>query len=359
MSHIKTIHLKVKSEAWPWLNRAAIEVNQVWNYANEVSQKALESGTERPKGKWLSGFDLINLTAGMSPYFECIGSDTICEVCLEYAKKRRQNKKRSLRWRSSFGSRRALGWVPFKAISLKMKGERARFAGKTFRLFNLEYLLAYASRKSGSFSQNSLGEWFLNIAVEIPEIDSRPIGKCVGIDLGLKTAATCSDGSILESRFYRAMEPRISQAQRRGHKKQAKRLHLKSTNQRLDALHKFSRNIVDENDLIVIGGVSSSKLKKTRMAKSVSDAGWFMLKTFIQYKGDYAGRKVEVVNEAYTTQVCSNCGSINGPKGLRQLVVREWTCADCGTVHDRDINAARNILALSQHPPFAGMSRAA
>ena len=358
---IKTIHLKVKSEAWPWLDRAAVEVNQVWNYCREVSDKALEPGTERPNGRWLTGFDLNNLTSGMTSYFEYIGAATIQDICQEYASKRKQFKKRSLKWRSSFGSRRSLGWVPIRAKALKMKGERARFMGKTFRLFNPEYLLAYAERRSGSFSQNSLGEWYLNVAVEIPACETMQTGKSIGLDLGLKTIATGSDGSILEaSKFYRTIEPKLAQAQRRGHKRQAKRLHLKAANRRLDALHKFSRKIVDDHDLIVIGDVSPSKLAKTRMAKSVHDAGWGMLKTFLQYKGDYAGKTVLVVNEAYTSRACSNCGSLSGPQGVNGLRVREWECA-CGMKHDRDVNAARNILNLgmSQHPPSAGMSRAA
>lgn len=86
-----------------------------------------------------------------------------------------------------------------------------------------------------------------------------------------------------------------------------------------------------------------------------------MLKTFLQYKGDYAGKTVLVVNEAYTSRTCSNCGSLSGPQGVNELRVRDWECADCGMQHNRDVNAARNILSLgmSQHPPLAGMSRAA
>ena len=352
---IKTIHLKVKPEAYPWLDRAAIEVNRVWNYCNEVSIKALEPGAERPNGKWLTGFDLCALTAGMTEYLPHINAETINQVCNEYGNKRRQAKKRCLRWRRSLGANRSLGWVPLKRTSLSIKGNRIRYSGKTFRVFNLETLLSYATRKGGSFSQNALGEWFLNVAVAVPPCEVSATGKAIGLDLGLNTYATGSDGSRLEaSQFYRCLEPQIANAQRRGHKKQAKRLHTKVKNRRMDALHKFSRKIVDENDFIVIGDVSSAKLKKTRMAKSVSDAGWYMLKTFVQYKGDYAGKRVEVVSEAYTSRACSNCGALSGPRGVNGLRVKEWTCDDCGESHDRDINAAKNILRLSQQPPSAG-----
>jgi transposase len=84
------------------------------------------------------------------------------------------------------------------------------------------------------------------------------------------------------------------------------------------------------------------------MAKSVLDSGWGMLKRFLQYKGEHAGRTVEIVSEMYTTQACSNCGCLSGPKGLRQLDVRQWDCVECGVTHDRDINSALNILRRAE-----------
>lgn len=84
------------------------------------------------------------------------------------------------------------------------------------------------------------------------------------------------------------------------------------------------------------------------MAKSVLDAGWGMLKTLLEYKCDHAGSVFEVVDEAYSTQACSCCGSIsqNSPKGRAGLRKREWSCTDCGATHDRDVNAAKNILVV-------------
>lgn len=98
--------------------------------------------------------------------------------------------------------------------------------------------------------------------------------------------------------------------------------------------------------MIVVGDVSSSKLAKTGMAKSVLDAGWFMLKTQLKYKAIGQSVVFAEVNEKYSTQVCSCCGCNpdSSPKGLSGLGVRHWVCSDCGASHDRDINAARNIL---------------
>ena len=101
------------------------------------------------------------------------------------------------------------------------------------------------------------------------------------------------------------------------------------------------------NAAIFVGDVASAKLVKTRMAKSTLDAGWSMLKAMLEYKSHQAGIVFEVVSESYTTQTCSCCGAIpaSSPKGRAGPGIREWICSECGTAHDRDINAAKNILA--------------
>jgi len=109
--------------------------------------------------------------------------------------------------------------------------------------------------------------------------------------------------------------------------------------------------MVNEYQRIVVGDVSSLNLAKTRMAKSVLDAGWGMLKTQLQYKGQQAGRCVLIVSERNTTRTCSSCKALSGPSGLDMPVVRIWVCRKCGVTHDRDVNAARNILSAGRLPP--------
>lgn len=337
-----TLRLKIKHESYSWLNAAAMEVNSVFNYCNETSFKAA-TRTDRLR-KWMSGFDLCYLTAGATECYERIRADTIQRICCEYALKRRTAKRMKLRWRVSRGARRSLGWVPFKAASVKRKGNALRFAGKTFRIFERERLEGM-KWKAGCFAQDSVGDWWLCLPVDAEADVSVAAREAVGIDLGLKDIAVTSDGERLEAgRWTRSHAEKLAMAQRRGHKRQAKRIHRKAARCRADALHKFSRKIVDQYQNIVVGDVSSLKLVKTRMAKSVLDSGWGMLKTQLLYKGEHAGRSVEVVDEKYTTRVCGNCGALTGPKGVGQLVVRQWECVDCGAVHDRDVNAARNIL---------------
>lgn len=169
----------------------------------------------------------------------------------------------------------------------------------------------------------------------------------VGIDLGLKEAAVTSSGECTEGRFYRKLECKLGIAQRAHKRHRVKAIQAKIANQRKDVLHKFSTALVKQNAAIFVGGVSSAKLVKTKMVKSTLDAGWSSLKMMLETKSHQAGIVFEVVNENYTTQTCSCCGVIpaSSPKGRAGLRIREWTCSECGVVLDRDVNAARNILA--------------
>jgi putative transposase len=346
---VRTLRLKVKREGYAWLNAAASEVNQVWNWANSTCYKAA-----RPfagPSVWLSGYDLDKLCAGSSQYFEHIGSDTIQRINAEYATRRQQFKKVKLRWRVSRGSKRSLGWIPFKAAQLKRQGKCLRFSGKAFRVFERERLQGCHWR-CGCFAQDAVGDWWLCLPVERSVAQPGAALEAVGIDLGLTSTATTSDGEkLMAGQFYRGIEQKIAMAQRRAHKRQAKRWHRKAARRRKDALHKFSRKIVDRYQTILIGDVSSLKLAKTRMAKSVLDAGWRTLKTQLQYKGEYAGRCVSIVDESNTTRACSSCGALTGPAGLDSLVVRTWMCSGCGDTHDRDVNAAKNILSAGRCSP--------
>ena len=342
----RALRLKVRSEAYAWLNAAAIEVNQVFNYCNETSLKAA-TRTDL-KRKWLTGFDLCSLTAGATEYFDKIGADTIQSVCVHYAQKRKTAKKLKLKWRVSRGAQRSLGWIPFKAASLKRKGRGVRFAGKCIRVFERERLEG-VKWQGGEFAEDAVGDWWLCLPVKVEAECSVAPEEEVGIDLGLKTIAVTSDGDRLEAgRWTHRYAEKLASAQRRGHKRQAKRIHRKIARCRADALHKFSRQMVDRYQHIVVGDVSSQKMVKSRMAKSVLDSGWGMLKRFLAYKCEYAARSFEVVDERYSTVTCSHCGALSGPRGVNGLIVRSWECCNCGTLHDRDVNAARNHVIGSR-----------
>ena len=220
----------------------------------------------------------------------------------------------------------------------------------SFRVFEKERLEGI-KWQGGCFAQDAVGDWWLCLPVHMEAEQSIAPVEAVGIDLGLKGIAATSDGRhrLAAGRWTRRFADKLASAQRRGHKRQAKRIHRKAARCRADALHKFSRAIVDQYQNIVVGDVSSLKLVKTRMAKSVLDSGWGMLKRFLEYKSQQAARGFEVVNERNTSVTCSTCGALSGPRGANGLIVRSWVCRDCGELHDRDVNAARNILIGSRY----------
>lgn len=340
MKTTKTLTLRIKDKHASVLRAMAREVNQVFNFCNETSNRAI-----RERNQWLSGYDLQKLTAG---YSKCegvtVGSGTVQLVCAEYATRRKHFKKVRLNWRVSNpkSARYSLGWIPFKGGHAKYKAGQIEFAGKKFSLWD-SYGLSQYELRAGSFSQDARGRWYFNVSVAV-ECKPSPGTAAVGIDLGLKEAAVTSTGERIEGRWYRGHEEALGIAQRSRKKKRVKAIHAKIKNQRKDALHKFSTALVRNNAAIFVGNVSSEKLVKTKMAKSTLDAGWSLFKTMLEYKSHQAGIVFEEVNESYSTQACSQCGSIEGPKGLSGLGIRQWACG-CGAVHDRDVNAARNIAA--------------
>lgn len=338
---IKTLQVRVKDKHASLLTAMSRNVNTVWNYCNEISQKAIAD-----RNQFLSGLDLQKLAAGFT---RCdgvlIGSATIDMVCHEYARRRIQFKCRRLNWRVSnrLSCKYSLGWIPFKGDNVRYKGGQIVYAGHRFSLWDSYGLGSYVL-KSGSFAQDARGRWYLNVCVEVSPAKSDGT-KAVGIDLGLKTAVTVSDGQTFTGRLYRASEAKLAKAQRAGKKLQARAIHAKIRNQRKDGLHKFSTALVKDSAAIFVGDVSSKKMLKTTMAKSASDAGWAMFKTMLEQKCARAGVVFRVVNEAYTTQTCSQCGSIEGPKGVAGLGIRRWRCS-CGVEHDRDVNSAKNIARI-------------
>ncbi|MBA2412688.1 MAG: IS200/IS605 family element transposase accessory protein TnpB, partial [Burkholderiaceae bacterium] len=146
------------------------------------------------------------------------------------------------------------------------------------------------------------------------------------------------------AQFYRGLAVMLATAQRAGNKRRARAIHAKIKNARNDFLHKITTQLAKDYALIAVGDVNRKQLAKTRMAKSVLDAGWSTFRQQLAYK---AVGFVEV-DEKFTTQTCSCCGSVSSnarPRGIAGLSKRDWECSDCGANHDRDVNAARNILA--------------
>jgi putative transposase len=192
--------------------------------------------------------------------------------------------------------------------------------------------------------------------------DAAPLPVCdreIGIDLGLERLAVTSDAEIIVNpRFLRAKERHLARSQRaltRKQKGSANRVkarrrvaaqHRKVREARLDHAHKTALRLIRENQAVYVEDISIGGLARTRLAKSVHDAGWAQLLRLLEEKAGHYGRTFHRIGRFVpTSQVCSTCGAKDGPKPLS---VRTWQCAMCGARHDRDVNAARNILAAGR-----------
>ena len=359
---MKTLKLRIRDKHTAKLNRLNGLVNFVWNYVNDLSYKHLQK-----TGKFLSAYDLNEYTKGSG---ELLGlhSQTIQAINETHAKSRRQFKKAKLSWRTNnpTSKRKSLGWLPFKQSAIKHIATHQ--TGKKGLKSTLQLSLAKGQKliidlwDSHNLSlyqintlevvQDSRNRWYACITVK--EYPKTTCGTgSVGIDLGLKDSATASNGDKLQIKQTLKYAKALAIAQRAKNKQRVKAIHAKIKNTRQDLIHKFTTQLVKDNALIVVGDVKTTQFnsKKGKLAKSVYDAGWFELKRQLTYKCENAGCRFEIVSERYTTQTCSCCGEIsaNSPKGRAGLRIRGWTCASCGTWHDRDINASRNILAVGLH----------
>jgi putative transposase len=206
-------------------------------------------------------------------------------------------------------------------------------------------------------SRDTAGRWFVSMLFEDTVADLPITGAVVGLDLGLKHFLTTSDGDKVEHpRLLRDKEARLKRYQRRmsrcqkGSRNREKarrkvaRQHARVADARRDFLHKESTRIVRTYDVIVVEDLSVSNMVRNHsLAKSISDSGWGEFRSQLAYKADWYGKRLVVIDRfTPTSKTCSECGHLLASLSLG---TRHWTCPGCGTLHDRDINAAKNILA--------------
>lgn len=210
--------------------------------------------------------------------------------------------------------------------------------------------------KTCTLSQNASGDWDVSFSCEVEE-DPLPLkAESIGIDVGLQHFATLSNGQeIANPRFFRLGEKALAKAQqklsklKKGTKERRKqgkvvaKIHERIGNQRKDFCHKESKKIIDRYQYICVEDLNIKKMiEGAYFAKSITDASWNQFRQFLTYKAAEAGRKLGLVNPAYTTQDCSQCGH----REEKKLSERAHRCARCGYSATRDLNAAQNILAL-------------
>jgi putative transposase len=331
----------------------------VWNYFLDLRQKSWKQ-----ENKSLSYYDTAKLLTQLKKEPEYIWLNDVSIIPLRYSIYDLDGT-----YKKFFKGN--CGYPNFKkksgknSIGLDTSAFRIKdgkfFIAKSKQPLNIRFHIQLPQNQEIRFLTISLepsGKWYVSFNLEDPSIQPLPESQNqIGIDLGITTFATTSNGDKIKSPDLKKEYQKLKRLQRRLSKKQKgsknrnkarikfARQYEKITNIRRNFHHQVSRKLVNENQVIVLEDLKVKNMVKNRkLSRAISEQGWYQFRSFLEYKCNWYGRELVAISQWYpSSKTCSSCGSIQ-PK--MPLSVREWTCPDCGTKHDRDINAAKNILAV-------------
>lgn len=334
----------------------------VWNRALQLRSEAWKNGQNRIPGK--------DLMARLPEWKREVETEWLSEVSAVALQQSLNNLEVAY---SNFFEKRA----NYPKLKKKSSGGSFRLVKTGFRIKNGHVFVAKCdaplyvewSRKlpkdstpsSITIRLNSDRTWSISFLVDDPRVQPLPtVEKSVGLDMGITSLVTTSDGEKLTNpRPYKVAQQKLARAQKQlsrktlGSKNRLKaktevaRIHSRVSNIRKDQLHKLTTQLVHENQVIVVEDISVRNLLKNHcLAGSISDSGWSMLRGMLEYKCNWYGRELLVVDRWFpSSKTCSACGRVEESMPLSQ---RKWQCPQCGEQHDRDINAAKNILAAGR-----------
>lgn len=322
----------------------------IWN-------KRVESFNSKENTKDLSIKELKTL----HPFLEEVPYNALEQILQDWNQTKKQyfNKKRKTKiGRPQFKTKRDSNQsfrVTYNGFSLK-KGFLSISKFGKLKVKGLEEILTLTNVTSITLIRKSSGKFYISAVHKSFKEEKYKTGKSIGIDLGLTHFIIDSQGDKVENpRFYRKAENRLKNLQRslskkkkgsnryNRSKKKLAILHEKVSNQRSNFLHRVSNELINNYDFIYVENLAVKNMVKNRsLSKSISDASWSKFVSILTYKSEWYGKSVHKIHRWFaSSKTCSECGY---QIDKLDLSVREWACPDCETVHDRDVNAAKNVL---------------